>query len=508
MAIFDKLSNASDTNRRSLLNALTPEDLHLATNDEWAGIFDELRELDKNSSGTIEEQRLNRELMRKIYPYYDLSSDKKEQEKQSVVDLFKQLLKSPVFKHAACRWEQTPPEKRSSLLDPIVTETAEKMGLSQTRLETYERDSSDLGYVFRGDVGNVFHLNRHPKAFNNMSFAKAMEVLCHELTHLRQHDEIRKIEGAVKDGTPLSVLARQSSSLAPHFMAPYFVCDPENLDQLKAVGYQYDDRKDVLAYSSHPMEKEAYFRGEKMRLYVQYAMDNGYGKGVMPNPYRDVPEKGLDPNSVKLGGFTEDIDPERHLTAGIILLKQASQDKKLSWDRGLQSDVRDGFRHFEACLKYGEYLTPSPAKTMLKLLPYYATQPGVKKALSMSGGKGIVSSILEQAQKSRNMEVSVQARITKRMIEKAGEEQQSPTRNSDLLREAANGGQGHGGEQPMDKHNGLDYRDVGGKDRKPDIPKPDRPTGSLEDERRKKAEEIRRNLGWDNEVAARRGRSL
>ena len=77
--------------------------------------------------------------------------------------------------------------------------------------------------------------------------------------------------------------------------------------------------------------------------------------------------------------------------------------------------------------------------------------------------------------------------------------------NHDLLKGAANGGRGQGGEAPMDKHNSLDYRDVGGKDRKPEIPEPKRPTNSWEDERRKKAEEIRRNLGWNNQVAVKRG---
>ena len=45
MAIFDKLENVNDSNRRSLLNALTPEDLRSATNEEWVGIFDERRTL-------------------------------------------------------------------------------------------------------------------------------------------------------------------------------------------------------------------------------------------------------------------------------------------------------------------------------------------------------------------------------------------------------------------------------------------------------------------------------
>ena len=141
MDIFDKLSKVNDTNRRSLLDALTPEDLRSADIYGWAFIFDELRELEAKNSGTIEEQRLNRELMRKIYPYYDLSAFKKQQEEKAVQDLFEQLSKSPVFKHAACRWEQTPPEERGSLIEPIVTETAEKMGLSQTRLDTYQEDS-------------------------------------------------------------------------------------------------------------------------------------------------------------------------------------------------------------------------------------------------------------------------------------------------------------------------------------------------------------------------------
>ena len=79
--------------------------------------------------------------------------------------------------------------------------------------------------------------------------------------------------------------------------------------------------------------------------------------------------------------------------------------------------------------------------------------------------------------------------------------------NSDLLRGAANGGQG--GEPPMDKSNGLDYRDVGGKDRKPEIPTPDRLTKSQEDDAvRKRAEEIRRQLGWNDQLAAKRGLSL
>ena len=81
--------------------------------------------------------------------------------------------------------------------------------------------------------------------------------------------------------------------------------------------------------------------------------------------------------------------------------------------------------------------------------------------------------------------------------------------NHDLLRGAANGGQGQGGEPPMDKHNGLDYRDVGGKDRKPEIPAPERSSKAQEDDAaRKRAEEIRRQLGWDNQIAARRGHSL
>ncbi|MDY6407442.1 MAG: hypothetical protein SPL08_01880 [Pseudomonadota bacterium] len=79
--------------------------------------------------------------------------------------------------------------------------------------------------------------------------------------------------------------------------------------------------------------------------------------------------------------------------------------------------------------------------------------------------------------------------------------------NTDILRGAANGGQV--GEPPMDKHNAIDYRNVAGKDRKPEIPIPNRPLQSQEDDAvRKRAEEIRRQLGWDNQLAAKHGHSL
>lgn len=75
----------------------------------------------------------------------------------------------------------------------------------------------------------------------------------------------------------------------------------------------------------------------------------------------------------------------------------------------------------------------------------------------------------------------------------------------DYLREAANGGQG---ESPMDKHNAIDYRDVGGKERKPDFsPKPTS-TDSKEAEIQRRSEEIRRQFGLGVKLAEKKGKSL
>ena len=80
--------------------------------------------------------------------------------------------------------------------------------------------------------------------------------------------------------------------------------------------------------------------------------------------------------------------------------------------------------------------------------------------------------------------------------------------NHDLLRGAANGGQGQGGEPPMDKHNSLDYRDVHGKDRENEVSAPKLPTNSQEDERRKKIEELRRKMELNDQLTFKRGHSL
>ena len=83
-----------------------------------------------------------------------------------------------------------------------------------------------------------------------------------------------------------------------------------------------------------------------------------------------------------------------------------------------------------------------------------------------------------------------------------------PVSNHDLLRGAANGGQGQGGEPPMDKHNGLDYRDVGGKKCKPEIPRPTPDKSQENDAVQKRAEEIRQQREYEAQLAAKRGHSL
>ena len=390
MTVYDKLKKINDTNRYEVLNELTPEELRSAGIDGWSFIFDELKKLNID---TIEEERSKRELMRKIYPHYDLPYAKKKQEEESVRDLFTQLSKSTVFKAAACRWEDTPSMKRVFLIEPVVVETAKIMNLSHTRLENYKEDSRTFGYVTRADDSNVFHLNTHPKAFEAQSFSDVMGTLCHELTHLRQQKEEDEISEYIQDGIPLEIISRNLSSLAPHFMAPYFSYTPQNLEQLRAVGYQWDSHQDFVAYTSHPKEKEAFFRGSIMGKLVQSAMDNGYSRDLMPNPYISISETEIDPSTVHLGGFTEDSNPEKHLAAGTALLQKAL--KKQLWGQSLTQAVSDGFRHYAACLKYGEYLTPSPAADMLSLFGYYARQKNIMNALEQSGYKKIVSDILE-----------------------------------------------------------------------------------------------------------------
>ena len=62
------------------------------------------------------------------------------------------------------------------------------------------------------------------------------------------------------------------------------------------------------------------------------------------------------------------------------------------------------------------------------------------------------------------------------------------------------------GQEPRDKHNGLDHRDVHGKDRKPETPELERQTSPQEDERRRKIEELRRKMEMGDQL--RRGHSL
>ena len=80
--------------------------------------------------------------------------------------------------------------------------------------------------------------------------------------------------------------------------------------------------------------------------------------------------------------------------------------------------------------------------------------------------------------------------------------------NPDLLQGAIYYGRGPEGGSSMDKHNGLDYRDVGGKGHKPESPEPSRPADPLEAERQKKREEIRQQREYEAKLADKHRHSL
>ena len=93
-------------------------------------------------------------------------------------------------------------------------------------------------------------------------------------------------------------------------------------------------------------------------------------------------------------------------------------------------------------------------------------------------------------------------------IKKRYPDADSKPTNSDLLRGASNMGQGQMGEPPMDKHNGLDYRNVGGKDHQGPAPESARPTNPLEAEKQRKRDEIMKQREYEAQLAAKRGHSL
>ena len=77
--------------------------------------------------------------------------------------------------------------------------------------------------------------------------------------------------------------------------------------------------------------------------------------------------------------------------------------------------------------------------------------------------------------------------------------------NRDLLRAGSDTGRG---QAPLDKHNAIDYRDVGGKDRKPEVTAPIRPESALETERQRRRTEIERQFHVAAQLAAKTGHRL
>ncbi|MBR6411805.1 MAG: hypothetical protein IKS41_01420 [Alphaproteobacteria bacterium] len=86
--------------------------------------------------------------------------------------------------------------------------------------------------------------------------------------------------------------------------------------------------------------------------------------------------------------------------------------------------------------------------------------------------------------------------------------QPHPTSYHDMLSGASNMGKGQMGETSMDKHNGLDYRNVGGKDHQGPAPEPARPTNPLEAEKQRKRDEIMKQREYEAQLAAKRHHSL
>ena len=136
--------------------------------------------------------------------------------------------------------------------------------------------------------------------------------------------------------------------------------------------------------------------------------------------------------------------------------------------------------------------------------------PPIQKALNAlldRVNKPVLQAMNEFSEQMRNLRVKAFDSHTK-VIQEIPSRPKTDLSNHDLLRGAANGGQGQGGEPPMDKHNGLDYRDVRGKDHQAPAPEPIRPTNPLEAEKQRRREEILQQREYEAKLAAKRGHSL
>jgi len=134
--------------------------------------------------------------------------------------------------------------------------------------------------------------------------------------------------------------------------------------------------------------------------------------------------------------------------------------------------------------------------------------PGLKNVLDSSDKKNQICSALSAAYTSLSNAAFIDPTEAERLSRVASDwksrARDSHPSNPDILQGATY--YGRGGEQPMDDHNGLDYRDVGGKDRKPETPEPTQQTDSKEAERRRRIEEIRRQMDLNDQLS--RGHSL
>ena len=457
--IGDRLKNINDQNRLQVLNDLTPADLDAARSDQWIKIFQEISRVNESDVSLREK----RELMRQIYPHYQLSSEDRIQMQGDTYQVFDDLMKNPAFLHGLHRWQNAPQEERPKIMQTVVGVLKDVVpGANQTRIETFNEETNTLGYASAADTGDVVHVNINPKVFENRSLSNVLGTLYHELTHKVQERQLQE---------------------RPQLKAPYFNPMPgqQQKDELLKQGYQFSSQ-DYEAYRHHPLEIEAHLKGKELSEILQEQTERGIGRGLMDNPYDCATEekKYQDNPRVSLGGISEDTNPYRHLYAGIAESKKLSDPKTAR-----QGRIGDCLRHFQATITYGEFLKDSPTREMLSILSHYMKQPQFRQLVQQSGYKDLPNQILKRCADSSNPELKAKAGL---MLKLKNMDSQQDTRS------------------PTDQHNAVDIRDAF-KDRKP-IVNETKGGNILRTEHQKKSEEIRRNLGLEQQLIRKRGMSV
>ena len=458
--LSDKLKNIDDSNRLQVLRGLTPEELNIAHSDQWTKIFQEIALVNKSNIMLREKK----ELMRQIYPYYQLPSEDRIRMQGEAYQVFDDLMKHPVFLHSVHRWQNGPQEERPQVMQTVVGILKDIVpGANQTRIETFNEETNTLGYATASDTSDVVHVNVNPKVFEKRDLSKVTGTLYHELTHKIQHRQLQE---------------------RPHLNAPYFDPSPGEYrkSELLKQGYQFTSR-DYEAYRHHPLEIEAHLKGNELSEIIQEKIEQGLGKGLMNNPYDETKEekKYQDDPLVRIGGISEDKNPYRHLYAGIAEAKKLSDLKTAR-----QGNIGDCLRHFQAVVAHGEFLSNSPAKEMLSMLSYYMKHSLFRQAVQQSGYKNLPNKIFQRCANSPNPELKAKAGLILKL--QTSKDQQST------------------GQTP-DNHYAVDIRDAF-KDRQPVINEKNENQSALKSERQRKSEEIQRKLGLGLQLSRKRGISF